>query len=786
MTESIERLYPFPLDAFQLRAMEAIREGHNVIVTAPTGSGKTAIAEYSIHRALQAGGRCFYTTPLKALSNQKFQDFRDQHGEARVGLLTGDISVHRNADIVVMTTEVFRNMLYGTSLGEVSRNLRGVRSVILDEVHYMNDPERGTVWEESIIYAPDDLQLVGLSATIANAGELRDWISATHGETVLISSDYRPVPLRHYYYYRRNLYRLFDRDNQLNPNLRKVARPESRGMRQGRRPRKTDGDKVRPDQVVKILYDSDMLPAIFFVFSRRGCEEAMMECLGAVQEDPLFEQRRQAIWEALDENPGLETNPHLPGLYEGLSVHHAGLLPAWKSLVERLFQRGFIHAVFATETLAAGINMPARTTVISAICKWTGTDLRLMTGSEFLQMSGRAGRRGMDEVGNVVILHHPKEDVREAARLARAPAEPLESNFRPSYGMVLNLLQRHDPETCRKLVRRSFGQFLAERRGADVGGQRRELEEELARRKTPLCPKDLGDLERYRKSREKYHALLKQVRSIQKGPGHQDVRREIERLRSRREALRREFEGSPCHGCPVQQPCAENTRQAEWLDRELRRLDRVVREIETPYWRQFQQLADVLAAAGHLERNRPTRRGELAAALRATNTLLIAEVTHSGALEHLSASQVSAALTAVVTEEVRGYNVRRMPTSPEVDDVLRELGRTAARVEKLQRRHEVDVPVPFNPFFCGLTEAWALGADWEQLHRMTRLEGGDVVRILRRTLDVCRQLTWAPGVSRGLASVCSEADRLLARDEVRESLYFVPTEVELVEESVDE
>lgn len=470
---TLDQLFPFPLDDFQLEAIQRMDEGHSVLVSAPTGSGKTVIAEYAIHKALAAGKRVFYTTPLKALSNQKFRDLGGSLGANRVGLLTGDISINREADVVVMTTEVFRNMLYGTTLGAVETNLRDVQFVILDEVHYMNDAQRGTVWEESIIYCPTQVKIVALSATVANAKEMAAWMNKVHGDTTLISTDFRPVPLRFHYYDGRHLVRLI-REQTTSDRKSRFDAPTARRLRRG-------DAQPEPYALVEELDEREMLPAIYFVFSRKGCDQAMLSCghLRLLTEEEM--DRVEAFLEDyVRDYPSVADHPHLPYLFRGLAAHHAGLLPTWKVLVERLFQMGLVKAVFATETLAAGINMPARTTVLASITKRSDEGHRTLTASEFLQMSGRAGRRGMDKVGHVVVVASPFQTVADAQALAQAPPDPLGSHFTPTYGMVLNLLQRHTLEEAEYLISRSFGQFLDElRRARRLNRRRRRREEEF-------------------------------------------------------------------------------------------------------------------------------------------------------------------------------------------------------------------------------------------------------------------------------------------------------------------
>jgi superfamily II RNA helicase len=366
----LAQLFPFPLDDFQRSAVRALEADKSVVVCAPTGSGKTLIGEYAIYRALDAGKRVFYTTPLKALSNQKLRDFREQFGPDQVGLLTGDTAINRDAPVVVMTTEIFRNMLYGTRIGEVGTSLQDVQAVVLDECHYMNDRQRGTVWEESIIYCPPEIQLLALSATVENSDQLTDWLCQVHGPTELIYSTFRPVPLDFHYCNGKGPGLgplLNDQQTGLHPFLKKKQRRKSE--QKGRRGRR---DGISISFVLSQLQQRDMLPAIYFIFSRRGCDRAVNEVsnLSLVNEAESA-RLKEAIDTFLAWSPEAARAGQVEPLYRGIAAHHAGILPAWKGLVEELFQQGLIKVVFATETLAAGINMPARTTVISSLSKRT-------------------------------------------------------------------------------------------------------------------------------------------------------------------------------------------------------------------------------------------------------------------------------------------------------------------------------------------------------------------------------------------------------------------------------
>ena len=458
---NLEEYFPFPLDPFQIEAIKAINSGNSVVLTAPTGSGKTLIGEFAIYRGLSHESRVFYTTPLKALSNQKFRDFINQFGEKKVGLLTGDISINRDAPILVMTTEIFRNMLYG-EFEEFDDPLVNLESVILDECHYMNDPQRGTVWEETIIHCPSRAQIIALSATISNADQLQNWIEKVHGPTVLVNSNKRPVPLDFIFCSAKGLHPLLNnKGNGIHPNCKIWRAPK------GQKKKGKVGRIMQPKAppiafVVSKLAERNMLPAIYFIFSRRGCDKAVEYIkdlsLVSYSEANLISQRLDVYLKNNEE--GIKDKFHCEALKRGIASHHAGLLPAWKELVEELFQQGLIKVVFATETLAAGINMPARTTVISTLSKRTDEGHRLLFSSEFLQMSGRAGRRGKDLQGYVVTLQTRFEGAKEASTLAISEPNLLVSQFTPSYGMVLNLLQNYSLDKSRELIKRSFGSFL--------------------------------------------------------------------------------------------------------------------------------------------------------------------------------------------------------------------------------------------------------------------------------------------------------------------------------------
>jgi ATP-dependent RNA helicase HelY len=420
----------FSPDPFQHAAIRALAAGRSVLVAAPTGAGKTVVGEFCCHDALASGGKTFYTTPIKALSNQKYRDLVDRHGSGKVGLLTGDRSINGEAPVVVMTTEVLRNMLY-----EASPTLRGLRYVVLDEVHYLADRERGGVWEEVLIQLPASVQVAALSATVSNAEEFGDWLAEVRDGCEVIIEEHRPVPLRHHYWVNDRIYPTFRAGNKgqasrhhreqaaqaragvPNPDVLMLERNAQRGSRvnqKGRRVR--TGPRLRwPSraEVVEELARKKWLPAIIFVFSRRGCEEAVAELVKSGVRLTTPEERDEiarTVDTLLADLPAadleaLDFATWRAALMDGIAAHHAGMVPAFKECVEVCFQSGWLKVVIATETLALGINMPARTVVIERLEKWNGETHVMLTPGEYTQLTGRAGRRGIDTVGNAVVLY---------------------------------------------------------------------------------------------------------------------------------------------------------------------------------------------------------------------------------------------------------------------------------------------------------------------------------------------------------------------------------------------
>lgn len=758
--------FDFELDDFQKEAVEFINNGKSVVVCAPTGAGKTCIAEHAILRALEEGSRLFYTTPLKALSNQKFYDFGRKYGEGNVGLLTGDTSINREAPVVVMTTEVYRNMLYNTNFGSAKDNLRDVKYVVLDEVHYMNDEQRGTVWEESIIYSPSTVQIIALSATVANSKSLTEWINGVHGKTEHVYTDFRPVPLKYFYFDSSRpteIMTLLTPDGRLNRKIK----PEKKLNYHARLHNKKNNVK----DVIEVLHKKDMLPAIFFTFSRKKCDENMEKCsdLNLITPNEA-KQIREEISGFLKEHSYLENNKNMDYLYNGVASHHAGLLPAWKLLIERLFQKGLIKVVFATETLAAGINMPARTTVISAISKRTDSGHRMLTANEFLQMSGRAGRRGMDKIGYVVVMGTQFQTPEEVADLVTSKSNPLESQFSPSYSMVLNLLQNLELEQAKELILKSFGYFSSNDRLKPIVLQQIACEQTLSKLRNEKCPHGLTneDFIEFNKLKEKFIVYRKLTKTLQKqakqkgNPNAPEVIEYLEKTRELRESLQK-------YQCDICRGYKKHMKNLEVLSRYEKKYTEISKNIERQkdiYWERFIAHKTVLEKAGYIENGYVTDSGVTCSMVRAENGLFFSEIILRGVLDELKPYELASVICALVTEDLRTDVYPNSPISRETRKALNRIKEIRKRIAVLQREYKIDTEMYINSFYSPLMEQWVLGTPWIDIAKQVDSSEGDIVRIFKRTVDVLRQLTILPNLSDELKLHAKEAITAILKEPV--------------------
>ncbi|GGU44556.1 DEAD/DEAH box helicase [Lentzea flava] len=536
----------FELDPFQRQACEALEDGHGVLVCAPTGAGKTVVGEFAVHLALTEGRKCFYTTPIKALSNQKFADLTARYGPESIGLLTGDTSVNGGAPVVVMTTEVLRNMLYSGS-----STLDGLAYVVMDEVHYLADRFRGPVWEEVILHLPEHVQVVGLSATVSNAEEFGEWLVAVRGDTTVVVDEHRPVPLWQHMLVGNQMLDLFEGDEthaRINAQvLRKTEEltryhvPFSRNRNRGGTGRPSRNSGFKPPSRIDMIQRMDaagLLPAIVFVFSRAGCDAAVAQTARAglrLNTPEETEQVRRIIDEKTRDLP--EADLMVLGYWEwrealerGIASHHAGLLPAFKETVEELFVRGLVKVVFATETLALGINMPARTVVLEKLVKYNGEAHVDLTPGEYTQLTGRAGRRGIDVEGHAVVVWQPGIDPKAVGGLASTRTYPLRSSFRPGYNMAVNLVHQLGAAAAREILEQSFAQFQADR--SVVGLARRiERNKDALEGYAESMTCHLGDFAEYASLRRRVADREKQLAKQNTNARRIETAKSLERLR---------------------------------------------------------------------------------------------------------------------------------------------------------------------------------------------------------------------------------------------------------------
>jgi ATP-dependent RNA helicase HelY len=751
----------FGLDPFQIASCVALENGDSVLVAAPTGAGKTIVAEFAVFLAMQdPRAKVFYTAPMKALSNQKFQEFVAEYGAQDVGLLTGDTNINSGARVVVMTTEVLRNMLYADS-----DLLTDLSFVIMDEVHYLADRFRGAVWEEVIIHLPQNVRLVSLSATVSNAEEFGDWLQAVRGETAVIVSEERPVPLDQHVIMRTKLIDLFDSSglaatNRVNPELVQMARYggrtiNSRQMKdvgryhsRGGRPEQLKMDRAA---VVKMLGERNLLPAIFFIFSRLGCDQAVKQVLRAgvrLTTAPERDEIRAIVEERcrtiLDEDLAvLGYWEWLEGLQRGVAAHHAGMLPAFKEVVEELFQKKLVKAVFATETLALGINMPARTVVLEKLEKFNGEARVPITPGEYTQLTGRAGRRGIDVEGHSVIQWQDGLDPQAVASLASRRTYPLNSSFSPTYNMAVNLIEQFGRERTRDILESSFAQFQADRAVVDLARKVRSQEESLAGYEEAMrC--HLGDF-------REYSGIRRELTDVErKGAARADTQSRAEREKRQHQltALRRKLKQHPCNSCNDREAHARWAERWWRLKKQTDELSQQIRSRTGAVARIFDRVSDVLLELGYLERSdrgvvTATVHGRTLRRIYGERDLLVAECLRRGVWKDLDPAGLAAMAAALVYEPRRdeGQASDRYLPKGAFRPAFDKTTDLWARLDDIERDHKLPGS---NPLSTGLSLAmnrWAQGVSLDAVLSEADLAAGDFVRMTKQTIDLLDQLS---------------------------------------------
>ena len=748
--------FDFDLDDFQKNGIYAIESGKGVLVAAPTGAGKTIVGEFAAYLALEEKKKCFYTTPIKALSNQKYQEFVERFGETRVGLLTGDNSINSDAEIMVMTTEVLRNMLYTNS-----SSLLNLGYVVMDEVHYLADKFRGAVWEEVLIHLMESVQVVSLSATVSNAEEFGEWLQVVRGDTEVIVSENRPVPLYQHVLIGNRLLDLFTEDGKVNQALFRTEREALRRIRTPRhRGRQDDENRLNRSEVIEKLDFHQMLPAITFIFSRQGCDSAVKQCLAANLRLTSAQERDEIRATALKYTntlnaEDLELLGHhewLAALERGIAAHHAGLLPVFKSCVEDLFQRGLLKAIFATETLALGINMPARTVVLEKLTKWNGEAHVPITPGEYTQLTGRAGRRGIDIEGNAVIMWSPTVDSATAAGLAATRTYPLRSSFTPTYNMAINLLERYGRDRARNSLKSSFAQFQADRAVVGLDKQIRRNNEAIAEYKTSeLC--HLGNFSEYAKIRRE----IKQAEQLLSKRSRIDNKQRAH-LEQELSGYRKSMRSHPCHSCNEREQHARIAERADRLIRENEGLQARVENRTNVIAKTFDRIIEVLNQLNYLDGELVTPTGKALSKIYAESDLLISEVLNSGVLDKLSDIEIASALSIFLFES-RKPEPPKIPNT-NVQDALKEIVSIWSKLHNLESEYDVKTQREPDFGFCWMAFRWGGGHGLNSILRNTDMSVGDFVRATKQLIDLLNQVA---GAKLELREKCLSAIKKLDR-----------------------
>jgi len=711
--------FDFEFDPFQIAACHAVEAGKGVLVAAPTGAGKTVVGEFAAYFALQAGKICFYTTPIKALSNQKYSEFVAKFGEDRVGLLTGDTSINGEAEILVMTTEVLRNMLYAGS-----NTLTNLGCVVMDEVHYLADKFRGAVWEEVLIHLMESVQVISLSATVSNAEEFGEWLGEVRGQTEVIVSEVRPIPL-----------------------FQHVLIGLSRA------------------DIIEKLQGENLLPAITFIFSRVGCDAAVKQCLHAGLRLTSTEEREEIKRTALkytqniaeEDLEVLNFKEWLTALERGIAAHHAGLLPSFKGAVEDLFQRGLVKAVFATETLALGINMPARTVVLEKLIKFNGEAHVPITPGEYTQLTGRAGRRGIDIEGNAVIQWSPTVDSASAAGLASTRTYPLRSSFSPSYNMSINLIAQFGRERARRSLESSFAQFQADRAVVGLTRQIRKNEsviDELMRE--AMC--HLGDFSEYAR-------LRRSIKEVEVLLSRRDQRKTFDnRQRSHLEGeladLRKSMKNHPSHGCAEREDHARLAERAGRLTRENDGLKTRVDSRTNVIAKTFDQICRVLDHLNYIDGEKPTAQGKILTKIYAESDLLLTESIRRGLLDDLNPAELLSVVSCIIFESRSAENMTPKMPSQKVTSTITEIISLWAALEEIESNFGVKTQREPDAGFCFISYKWASGNSLTSVLKGTDMSVGDFVRATKQLIDLLNQIG---GASDKLRPTCKEAVKRIDR-----------------------
>ncbi len=750
-TKKFADTFPFELDPFQIEACHALENGKGVLVAAPTGAGKTIVGEFAVDLVINSGGKCFYTTPIKALSNQKFSELSEKYGESKVGLLTGDTSINSDAQIVVMTTEVLRNMIYSNS-----STINDLKYVVMDEVHYLADKFRGAVWEEILIHLSEAVQVISLSATVSNAEEFGEWLQTVRGDTEVIVSEVRPVPLYQHVLFGNRLVDLFGENHKLNPELTRLERDSYRQVRGTWREKPKGPKSLTRSEVIEKLDREGLLPAITFIFSRNNCDAAVRQCLAAGIR-LTNSQERSSIREVVAKNIKslAEEDLVVLGYYEwadalerGVAAHHAGLLPAFKVTVEELFQRGLVKAVFATETLALGINMPARTVVLEKLSKWNGEGHVAISPGEYTQLTGRAGRRGIDIEGNAVILWGNELDSTSVGGLASTRTYPLKSSFKPTYNMSINLISQFGSDKARTSLESSLAQFQADK--AVVGLAKQIRKNESARDSLFIEAKcDKGDFIEYSQLR----GQIKKLESDSKRS-----KRKRAEIDDEIASIRKRMKNHICHSCPDRENHSRFAERALRLQREIDGLTERINSRTNVIAKRFDRIKIILDKFGYIDNDQITKPGKMLAKIYGETDLLIAESIRADLFSNLSATDLVSVISSCIYES-RNDEAAKIPRG-EIQTALSGISKIYGRIHSAETDLNLE-PMRAPDFgFCWASHKWASGNSLTSVLKGNDLTVGDFVRSMKQIIDLLRQLrVAAPHLQSVIDQALTKVDR---------------------------
>ena len=755
--------FDFPLDEFQIQSLHCVEDGKGLLVAAPTGAGKTVVGEFAAFLAIEQGKKCFYTTPIKALSNQKFSEFVTRFGEDNVGLLTGDTNINSEAPILVMTTEVLRNMLYAGS-----STLTNLQSVVMDEVHYLADKFRGAVWEEVLIHLMESVQVISLSATVSNAEEFGEWLGTVRGGTDVIVSEIRPIPLYQHVLIGNRLVDLFKEPGKINPELLALERESMRKVKMPRHRRERfdeSENKLSRPEVIETLDRQGLLPAITFIFSRAACDAAVRQCVHSGLRLTNTQEREEIAKTAARLNANLAQedldvlgyDEWLDALERGIAAHHAGLLPSFKETIEDLFKRGLVKAVFATETLALGINMPAKTVILEKLTKWNGEAHVPITPGEYTQLTGRAGRRGIDIEGNAIVQWSPTIDSAMVAGLASTRTYPLRSSFTPTYNMAINLIHRFGRERARGSLESSFAQFQADRAVVGLVRQIKKNEGAINELMQDVnC--HLGDFAEYARMRS-------DIKEIERLLSKRDARRTVDQkqrrhLESEIDGIRRSLKSHPCHACNDRESHARIAERAERVRRESDGLRARVENRTHVIAKTFDRICDVLTHLNYIEGEKTLEQGKILAKIYAESDLLLTEAIRRGVLNNLSAPELVSVASAVIFQSRTTENYAPKMPHNNVAQALVSLVSIWSELEEIEERFGVKTQREPDFGFAFISYKWAQGNSLQSVLKGSDMSVGDFVRSTKQLIDLLTQIA---GASPDLRKTCREAVNRLDR-----------------------